>query len=78
MRARILPVQAQSVHHLLRSIHLSDRAWIGGVHHHADAAHAGNQLRKRSQQLGAKIGRDVAAARGVAAGVCKTSPRERC
>ena len=49
---------------MLRSIHLSDRAWIGGIHHHADAAHARNQLRKRSQQLGAKIGRDVAAARG--------------
>src|SRR5262249_60770911 len=41
------------------------------------AAHARNQLRKGCQQLGVKIGRGVAAARGVAAGVCKTGRESR-
>src|SRR5262249_39949931 len=54
-----------------------DRAWIGGIYRYADAAHAGNQLRKRSHQLSAKIGREVAAARGVAAGMCKTRRESR-
>jgi hypothetical protein len=65
------------VHGLLRSIHLSNRAWIGGIHHYPETAHARNQLRKGCQQLGTKIRGTVATAGGIAAGMCKTRRESR-